>query len=112
MPLGPAIRKACGMRPLRYAASSAASALAWPNNTAVERGCGASVSSLACGLMTRVSRDQAFPHRHMLRERCCCRLELGRHGVPNVLGDLHSRHAGIDNDATLRLVGGERAERL
>src|SRR5258708_37967609 len=91
---------------------SAASALAWPTSTPVVRGGGASVSSLACGLMTRASRDQVFRRRHVLRERRGRRLELGLHGVPDVFGDLNSGYAGIDNDATLRLVGGERAECL
>src|ERR1700685_2828586 len=58
------------------------------------------------------SRDQIFRRRHMLLERRGGRLELGLYGVPNIFGDLHARRAGIDNEATLWLVGGERAERL
>src|SRR5579862_7275163 len=88
---------------------SAASALAWPNNTSVVRGCGASVSSL---LMMLASRHQVFRRRLLQFERRGGRIEPGLHGVPNILGDLHPRHAGIDDDATLRFVGGERAERL
>src|SRR5580692_7790393 len=91
---------------------SAASALAWPNNTAVVRGCGASLSSLAWGLMMRASRDQGFRRRLFHRNRRSGRIEPGLHGVPNIFRDLHARHAGIDNDATFGLVGGERAERL
>src|SRR5271163_1950477 len=104
MPLGPAIRKACGTRPERKAASSAASASAWPNKAVVARGCGASSvsSSSLAGLIADRSRRHVFNDAPRGR-----RLKPRFHRVPNFFGDRFLGSARIDDDAARQLFGGD-----